>query len=145
MASSDSSSDPPDAFIPLLEESGSIVDVGRWVLNEACEQAADWRTEGHDLTMSVNVSMRQLGIDALVDDVRHTLAVSELEPSSLVIEITETAIMRDADGHDRRLRGLKELGVLIAIDDFGTGYSSLAYLSSCRSTPSRSTARSSRL
>jgi EAL domain-containing protein (putative c-di-GMP-specific phosphodiesterase class I) len=118
----------PDAFIPLLEESGSIVDVGRWVLNEACKQAADWRGKGHDLTMSVNVSMRQLGTDALVDHVRDALAVSLLEPHSLVVEITETAIMQDAEATTRRLRGLKELGILVAIDDFGTGYSSLAYL-----------------
>ena len=119
---------PPDDFIPLLEESGSIVDVGRWVLNEACTQAASWNRKGHHLAMSVNVSVRQLEADDFVSDVQEALAVCRLEPSSLVIEVTETAIMRDADATIRRLRGLKELGVLVAIDDFGTGYSSLAYL-----------------
>lgn len=119
---------PPDEFVPLLEETGLIVEVGRWVLSEACRQAADWNRLGHELTMSVNVSMRQLETDTFLDDVRDALAVNQLEPSSLVIEVTETAIMRDADATVRRLRALKELGIMIAIDDFGTGYSSLAYL-----------------
>ena len=118
----------PDEFIPMLEDTGLIVDVGRWVLNEACQQAADWANQGHDLTMSVNVSMRQLETDGFLDDVREALSASGLEPGSLVVEVTETTLMRDADATIRRLRGLKELGVLVAIDDFGTGYSSLSYL-----------------
>ena len=118
----------PDDFIPMLEESGLIVDVGRWVLDEACRQAAVWKRHGHDLTMSVNVSMRQLETPAFIEHVRNALESSELEPSTLLLEITETALMRDADATIARLTKLKSLGVLIAIDDFGTGYSSLGYL-----------------
>jgi PAS domain S-box/diguanylate cyclase (GGDEF) domain len=118
----------PDDFIPMLEESGLIVDVGRWVLDEACRQAAAWKRRGHNLTVSVNVSMRQLETPALVAHVRDALAAAELEPSSLLLEITETALMRDADATIARLTQLKTLGVLIAIDDFGTGYSSFGYL-----------------
>jgi diguanylate cyclase (GGDEF)-like protein/PAS domain S-box-containing protein len=118
----------PDEFVPLLEETGLIVDVGRWALNQACQQVAGWHRRGYHLSMSVNVSMRQLETDALLEHIREALADSHLEPGHLVIEVTETTIMRDADATVRRLRGLKELGVLIAIDDFGTGFSSLAYL-----------------
>jgi EAL domain-containing protein (putative c-di-GMP-specific phosphodiesterase class I) len=118
----------PDQFIPTLEECGLIVDVGRWVLDEACRQAAVWHGRGHDLSMSVNVSMRQLETPAFVDHIRHALAASATDPTRLVIEITESTLMRDAEATVRRLREIKELGVHVAIDDFGTGYSSLAYL-----------------
>jgi diguanylate cyclase (GGDEF)-like protein/PAS domain S-box-containing protein len=118
----------PDEFIPSLEDTGLIVEVGRWVLTEACHQAAKWHRQGHDLTMSVNVSMRQLETDALVEHVRVALAGSGLDPGSLILEVTETTLMRDTEATVRRLRALKELGVLVAVDDFGTGYSSLAYL-----------------
>ncbi|MET0460742.1 MAG: EAL domain-containing protein [Ilumatobacteraceae bacterium] len=118
----------PDDFIPLLEASGQIVEVGRWVLDEACAQMAAWRAAGSDLTVSVNVSGRQLDHDGIVDDVRNALRSSGLPAGALTIEVTETALMRSIDETARRLRELKELGVLIAIDDFGTGYSSLAYL-----------------
>ncbi len=118
----------PDRFIAALEDSGEIVDVGRWVLDEACRQLALWRSAGHDLTMSVNVSMRQLDSNSFVDDVRGALAVHGLAPSSLLIEITESALMKDANATVARLHRLKDLGVLLAIDDFGTGYSSLAHL-----------------
>lgn len=105
-----------------------IIDVGRWVLDEACRQAADWRTRGHQLTMSVNVSVRQLETDAFLDHVREALAGNEIEPGALILEVTETTLMRDTAATIRRLQLLKEIGVLVAIDDFGTGYSSLAYL-----------------
>jgi diguanylate cyclase (GGDEF)-like protein len=118
----------PDEFIPSLEETGLIVDVGRWVLIKACEQAALWHRRGHSLTMSVNVSMRQLEVDALIDHVRDALASSGLDPGSLILEVTETTLMRDTGATVSRLKALKELGVLVAVDDFGTGYSSLAYL-----------------
>ncbi|MHB8450327.1 MAG: EAL domain-containing protein [Mycobacteriales bacterium] len=118
----------PDLFIPILEENGLILEVGRWVLHEACRQAASWHRDGRPLQISVNVSMRQLETDALVEDVRSALAASGLDPGCLIIEITETALMHDADGTVARLTRLKDLGVRIAIDDFGTGYSSLAYL-----------------
>jgi len=118
----------PDEFIPPLEESGMILDVGRWVLRTACRQAADWQRRGYDLTVSVNASIRQLESGTFLDDVREALGASGLAPGSLVVEVTETALMRDRDATVFHLRGLKELGVLVAVDDFGTGYSSLAYL-----------------
>jgi len=119
---------PPNDFIPILEDCGLIVDVGRWVLETACAQAGQWRERGYLPTMSVNVSMRQLESDVLVADVERALLANCLDPASLVIEVTETALMKDTDSTVSRLRQLKELGVKIAIDDFGTGYSSLAYL-----------------
>ena len=119
----------PDVFVPILEESGHIVQVGRWVLNEACRQAAHWRANGHRIDIAVNFSVRQLETSEFVADIRKALLESGIEPSSLILEITETAIMRDAEATARRLRAVKELGIRIAIDDFGTGYSSLAYLS----------------
>ncbi len=118
----------PEEFMPLLEDSGLIVDVGRVVLHEACRQSADWSRRGHALTTALNVSMRQLETDDFVDDVREALCQHHVDPGSLVFEVTETALMRDADATVRRLQALKDLGVQVAIDDFGTGYSSLAYL-----------------
>jgi diguanylate cyclase (GGDEF)-like protein len=119
---------PPVEFIPIAEESGLIVPIGRWVLEEACRQAATWHERGHRIGMSVNVSGRQLDHDELIEDVRHALEQSGLDPDALTLEITETTLMRDAEATAQRLRELKQLGVRIAIDDFGTGYSSLAYL-----------------
>jgi len=118
----------PNDFIPLLEETGLIVDVGRWVLEEACRQGARWRAEGHAIGMAVNVSARQLETDDFIADVRNALAGSEIEAGALTLEITETTLMRDPEETARRLRAIKELGVRIAIDDFGTGYSSFAHL-----------------
>jgi diguanylate cyclase (GGDEF)-like protein/PAS domain S-box-containing protein len=119
---------PPDDFIYLLEDTGMIVEVGRWVLDQACAQAAEWQGQGYRASMSVNVSMRQLETDVLVGHVTSALAASGLDPASLVVEVTESTLMRDADATVSRLQALKEIGVMIAIDDFGTGYSSLAYL-----------------
>jgi diguanylate cyclase (GGDEF)-like protein/PAS domain S-box-containing protein len=118
----------PDVFIPVLEERGLIIDVGRWVLNEACREAAAWHRRGHDATISVNVSMRQLDSDQLVEDVQAALTTSGLQPSMLILEVTESTLMRDSVATVSRLNRLKALGVKVAIDDFGTGYSSLAYL-----------------
>jgi diguanylate cyclase (GGDEF)-like protein len=118
----------PDDFVPLLEETGLITEVGRWVLNEACRQGAAWRASGYPIGMSVNVSARQLDMDEFVGYVHEALEQSGLEPGALTIEITETTIMRNAEETSRRLTALKELGVRIAIDDFGTGYSSLSHL-----------------
>jgi diguanylate cyclase (GGDEF)-like protein len=118
----------PIEFIPIAEESGLIVPIGRWVLQEACMQAAHWYGDGHRIGMSVNVSGRQLDDDELIEDVRRALTESGLDPTTLTLEITETTLMRDAEATAKRLRSLKQLGVRIAIDDFGTGYSSLAYL-----------------
>jgi diguanylate cyclase (GGDEF)-like protein len=118
----------PDTFIPLLEESGMIVDVGRWVIGEACQQAASWAMQGFPLDISVNLSARQLDHESLVDDVLDALRASGLDSSALTLEITETAVMRDPARTLRILSAIQSLGVRIAIDDFGTGYSSLAYL-----------------
>jgi len=118
----------PDVFIPIAEETGLIVPIGRWVLIQACRQAARWRAGGHQLGISVNVSGRQLDHDGLIDDVRDALQDSGLDAAALTLEITETALMRDAHASAGRLGALKDLGVRLAIDDFGTGYSSLAYL-----------------
>ncbi len=118
----------PDAFIPIAEETGQIVAIGRWVLQEACEQAAVWHAQGHQLAISVNVSGRQLDDDELIDDVNDALNRAGLDPASLTLEITETTLMKDPNATANRLAAIKALGVQIAIDDFGTGYSSLAYL-----------------
>jgi diguanylate cyclase (GGDEF)-like protein len=118
----------PDEFISVLEETGLIVEVGRWVLDQACAQAAAWRERGHPVGMAVNVSARQLDSDEIIADVTRALGESGLDPQALTLEITETALMRDAEETVRRLSEIKELGVRIAIDDFGTGYSSLAHL-----------------
>jgi len=118
----------PNDFIPLLEETGLIIEVGTWVLNEACRQAASWRDAGYPIGMAVNVSGRQLDTDELVNGVQRALAGAELDPCALTLEVTETTLMRNADATVQRLTAMKALGVRIAIDDFGTGYSSLAHL-----------------
>jgi len=118
----------PDDFLPLLEETGMIVEVGQWVLERACIQGAAWRDAGHAITMAVNVSARQLDTDRITGEIEGALARSGLEPQALAIEVTETTLMRDAEATARRLEEIKRLGVRIAIDDFGTGYSSLGHL-----------------
>jgi diguanylate cyclase (GGDEF)-like protein len=118
----------PAEFVPILEDTGMINSIGAWVLRQACSSCAAWRRAGSDLTISVNVSMRQLEADSLIADIEGALRHSGLDPESLLIEITETALMRDAWVAIERLNRVKDLGVRIAIDDFGTGYSSLAYL-----------------
>ncbi len=118
----------PDEFVPLAEETGLITEIGRWVVNNACSQAAAWHKAGHAIGMAVNVSARQLDSDQLIADIEGALADSGLEPEALTIEITETTLMRNVEDTVRRLTAIKELGVRVAIDDFGTGYSSLAHL-----------------
>jgi diguanylate cyclase (GGDEF)-like protein/PAS domain S-box-containing protein len=122
----------PDQFIPLAEDTGLIVSVGRWVLREGCRQARRMRDElGPDapVTMSVNVSLKQLQDDGIVDDVRSALAEAGVPPQALTLEITESVLMADTELAVERLNELKGLGVRLALDDFGTGYSSLSYLS----------------
>jgi diguanylate cyclase (GGDEF)-like protein len=118
----------PDDFVPLLEETGLITEIGKWVLEEACSQGAAWRVAGYPIGMAVNVSGRQLDTDELIGDIEGALSHSGLDPMALTIEITETTLMRNAEETARRLTAIKQLGVRIAIDDFGTGYSSLAHL-----------------
>jgi len=122
---------PPGEFIGVAEECGLIVPLGRWVLGEACAQLARWRAAGGRtarLTMSVNLSARQLLQPSLVADVAAIVADAGVPPDQLCLEITETAVLEDADAVRGRLHALKDLGVKLAIDDFGTGYSSLSYL-----------------
>jgi diguanylate cyclase (GGDEF)-like protein len=118
----------PGRFIPILERTGQIREVGRWVLQRACEQMAAWHARGDTIDVSVNVSGVQLDGDAVVDHIREAIESSGLAPASLIIEVTETSLMRNAEATVRRLEAIKQLGVKIAVDDFGTGYSSLAYL-----------------
>jgi diguanylate cyclase (GGDEF)-like protein len=118
----------PEEFIPLLEETGLITEIGGWVLREACTQGAKWRDAGCAIEIAVNVSARQLDSDDFVTEVREALEQSTLDPRALTIEITETTLMRDTEQTVRRLTAIKALGVRIAIDDFGTGYSSLTHV-----------------
>ena len=121
----------PDQFIPLAEETGLIIPIGRWVLQVACRDGAIMHARfprSRPLTISVNLSVRQLQSETIVADVREALDVSGLPPSALVLEITESVMLADTDLAVRRLQDLKALGVRLAMDDFGTGYSSLSYL-----------------
>ncbi len=118
----------PEVFIPIAEENGLIIPIGRWVLEQACAQSVAWKQRGYPLNISVNASARQLERPEFVEEVRCALVACDMDPASLTLEITETALMRDPDTTARLLTGLKTLGIRIAVDDFGTGYSSLAYL-----------------
>jgi EAL domain-containing protein (putative c-di-GMP-specific phosphodiesterase class I) len=121
----------PAKFIPFAEETGLIVPMGRWVLAQACRQAKEWH-ERHPvdppLMMSVNLSPRQFRDPGLAGEVARALQQSGLRADSLVLEITESILVEDAEFADDALRGLKNIGVKLAIDDFGKGYSSLSYL-----------------
>ena len=122
---------PPGSFIPIAEETGLILPIGRWVLETACRQASLWRADaeiGLDLVMAVNLSPRQFRHPRLVQDVGQVLAESGLDASGLEVEITEGTAMGDADATVKTLEHLKAIGIRLAIDDFGTGYSSLGYL-----------------
>ncbi|HKG50107.1 MAG TPA: EAL domain-containing protein [Actinomycetales bacterium] len=119
----------PLEFIPFAEDTGQIVPLGHWVLREACRQGREWHDQGNGwLSMSVNLSPRQLQDPRLVDNVREILEETGMRPGNLVLELTETALMAEPDTGFQVIRRLKRLGVRLAIDDFGTGYSSLAYL-----------------
>ncbi|HEV2974633.1 MAG TPA: EAL domain-containing protein [Solirubrobacteraceae bacterium] len=121
---------PPDDFIPLAEESGLIVPIGRWVLGEACARAAAWNVAGHRVGISVKVSATQLNRDGFITDVRRALQQSGIEPELLTLEIAEATAIRDVAAATARLQEVKELGVRIAIDDFGSGYAIHADLQS---------------
>jgi diguanylate cyclase (GGDEF)-like protein/PAS domain S-box-containing protein len=119
----------PARFIPLAEETGLIVPIGKWVLRTACRQSVEWRKQGlPPVRMSVNLSMRQLNDEALVREITSVLAETGMEPSMLELEVTESTIMHNAARAVDVLTAVKDLGVRLAIDDFGTGYSSLAHL-----------------
>jgi EAL domain-containing protein (putative c-di-GMP-specific phosphodiesterase class I) len=122
---------PPAEFIPLAEQSGLIVPLGRFVLREACRQVRAWQARYPSrppMTVAVNLSARELDEPGLVASVRSALEDSGLDPASLVLEITETLLLVDLAQTVRTLAELRALGVRLAVDDFGTGYSSLAYL-----------------
>ncbi len=126
----------PARFIPAAEETGLIVPIGRWVLEQACAQTMTWRgdlweldAEGNtEFTVSVNLSGRQLRSDDLIADVQGALERTGLPPRMLLLEITESVLVQELDNAIGRLEALRALGVRLAIDDFGTGYSSLSYL-----------------
>jgi len=123
---------PPDQFIPLAEETGLIIPIGRWVLREGCRHARRMRDDlpaAADLTMSINLSVKQLQHSDVIADVRDAVDEAGIDPCALTLEITETVLMADTELAVTRLQELKALGVNLALDDFGTGYSSLSYLS----------------
>jgi EAL domain-containing protein (putative c-di-GMP-specific phosphodiesterase class I) len=121
---------PPASFIPVAEETGLIVPIGRWVLETACRQARRWLDEMPEspLVMSVNLSARQFGHPTLVDDIRATLEASGLPADRLELEITESVLLAEAEDSATALQAIRDLGVGLVLDDFGTGYSSLSYL-----------------
>ncbi|MGH7628073.1 MAG: putative bifunctional diguanylate cyclase/phosphodiesterase [Gemmatimonadales bacterium] len=120
----------PGHFVPLAEETGLILRLGEWVLTEACEQFAEWRTmfPTLDLGVAVNISGRQFLDPQIVNVTRNALEGSRLTPAALTLEITESVLMQQTESMLERLEDLRSLGVRLAIDDFGTGYSSLGYL-----------------
>jgi len=118
----------PSKFIPLLEETGMIIDVGKWVLATACRQIKEWTNGKASLPVSVNLSPSQFRHEYLVETVESTIRETGIDPRRLTLEVTESTFMKDEEFAIAVLRRLKTLGVSVAIDDFGTGYSSLSYL-----------------
>ncbi len=119
----------PAEFIPALEESGLIIDVGEWVIRQACRDLAQWRARGlTGLHVAVNVSARQFRSPHLTSIIEDALASSGLPGSALEIELTESSVMTDTELSIAALTAIKAHGVRVSVDDFGTGYSSLAYL-----------------
>jgi diguanylate cyclase (GGDEF)-like protein len=119
----------PDQLVPLAEETGLIVPIGKWALRTACLQARAWAVQGLPLfRMAVNLSARQFMSATLLDDVMETIAETDMDPRLIEFEVTESMMMREPEEAVKLLRDLKAIGVRLTIDDFGTGYSSLAYL-----------------
>ncbi|RBW48229.1 putative bifunctional diguanylate cyclase/phosphodiesterase [Marinobacter sp. F3R11] len=119
---------PPDYFIPFAENNGSIVEIGQWVLEEACQQARLWSNKGLPLRIAVNLSAVQLRQDRIVDDILDTLHRHDIPAGRLELEVTETSFMTNLSDAVAKLHTLNRAGISIAVDDFGTGYSSLTYL-----------------
>jgi EAL domain-containing protein (putative c-di-GMP-specific phosphodiesterase class I) len=119
---------PPLDFIPLAEETGDIVEIGRWVLRRSCEILADWNHRGRRLELSVNLSPRQFLERGFLGQVRTTLAATGLDPHLLTLEVTESVLVEEGASVVSSLEALRAMGIRLAIDDFGTGYSSLVYL-----------------
>ena len=123
----------PDIFIPIAEETGEIIPLGRWVLGEACRQLRDWRgreASAKDVSVAVNLSARQFDDPGLVDEVARCIEGAALEPGDIKLEMTESVVMARTRENAARLQDLRDLGIPLLIDDFGTGYSSLASLQS---------------
>jgi len=119
----------PDKFIPLADETGLIIEIGEWVLHQACMQTKSWHDRGfYPMIISVNVSAVQLGQPQLLNHVADVLSKTGLDPACLELEITESVLMQDAEATINTLRALKARGIKISVDDFGTGFSSLSYL-----------------
>jgi len=118
-----------EELIRVAEETGTIIKVGEWVINESCRQISEWKQSGIDIpTISINLSCKQLDDSHTIPFIKNTLELHQLNPHALQFEITESALMGDLETASERLKGLTSLGISIAIDDFGTGYSSLYYL-----------------
>ena len=121
----------PESFIPLAEETGLIIEIGDWVINEACRQMKTWQRRNPEfkaISIAINISSLQFQSDDIVDTIMGALQHYELNPSCLKLELTESMVMENAGAAVTKLKKMKELGIKLAIDDFGTGYSSLAYL-----------------
>jgi EAL domain-containing protein (putative c-di-GMP-specific phosphodiesterase class I) len=120
---------PPDEFIPLAEQSGLIVEIGEWVLQEACRQVRDWRdNDGPDWAIAVNVSGVQFRDGTLPSRGARAIAMADINARSIELEFTEGALIESSSTVSRAVSALREIGCSIALDDFGTGYSSLSYL-----------------
>jgi EAL domain-containing protein (putative c-di-GMP-specific phosphodiesterase class I) len=119
----------PEKFIPIADETGYIIEIGKWVLYEACRQAKSWHDIGYkSISIAVNISAIELDQTQLINHVAGVLHTTGLDPNRLELEITESVMMQDAEASIRTLHELKQMGIRIAVDDFGTGYSSLSYL-----------------
>lgn len=118
----------PNAFIPLAETTGLIVPIGEWVLRQACLDAQAWQSRGHFIQVSVNLSGRQFREEPLIDSIQTVMMETGMDPTMLMLEITESVLMEHAEATVARLYRLKDMGIYLSIDDFGTGYSSMTYL-----------------
>jgi diguanylate cyclase (GGDEF)-like protein/PAS domain S-box-containing protein len=118
----------PNVFIPIAEENGLIVPIGRWVMLEACRQIKAWENQGLKLPTSINVSARQFREESFIEDIKTCIEIADCDPTLLEIEVTESMVMHDPDKVIHLLHELKTLGIKLSLDDFGTGHSSLAWL-----------------
>ncbi|TYS08305.1 EAL domain-containing protein [Bacillus subtilis] len=119
---------PPGEFISVAEETGLIIDIGKWIIDEACKQARAWYDKGFDLSVAINISARQFQSEELIPLIKEALVKYQLPPRLLEVEVTESMTMENLDHSKKVLSSLTELGIRISIDDFGTGHSSLSYL-----------------
>src|SRR5690606_17572428 len=120
---------PPGQFIPVAEETGLIIPLGKWILRAACAQAAAWQAAGLSLArVAVNLSARQFQDVDLPETIQSILHETALDPKSLELELTESLLAEDVEAANRALHMLKRVGVTLSLDDFGTGYSSMAQL-----------------